>query len=1233
MKTSTKIRWLLLIVTIGLFATALTARWAAIRLVNLDDIAVKISSQLAQKETFIYSYLTDTKKFKQLQSLDKNPEVALETISFFADKNIFFQNFRNDTLVFWSDTKISGRYAQNLKDGTSFITYRNGWYEVIKKSEGLFSTVFFIPVKANYPYNNQYLNSSSGTDIIKDNTISIASFSDKNVSDIKNSEGRYLFSIKRTSSVTNIPYTTMEIFLWVIGFFILALLVNSICIYFADKGYPGQAAAGLLLIFILIRYLGLNYHFPEALYQLEVFSPKIYASSFYFPSLADFGLNIIVALWFIIFLYSYKSQIFKTINNKWLGYPILAYIILVIAFLSYTLSDIFFGLVFNSNINFKVTNLINLDIWSILGIIFLLMTLFTYYLVLEMLIIYSSYINIKLRTKLFILIGVFVLFNIYKLVFVEFTVFSSLIFLLIFSIGKIVYQYGGRMVLPALVLICLIFATIVSIKLNRFENIKEREIRKRLALKLESADDPNALLLFNEIEEKISNDRFLKLYFKRPQLNTQTLNKRFQQYYLSGYLSEFDFKIHPFDKNNLPINFSSNQNINEYKRLVEYGSIKVSDNFYRVNNTFGVQSYFAIIPIRENGNVLGTFIVELKSKDLSEFGTFPQLLKDGKLISLTDYIDYSYAFYNNGKLVHQTGNYIYDLVNKDFKGRLKDFIIIRKNNYSHMVYQVSPSKAIIVTKEYNTFWREIASLSFFFIVFLIFGIITISYKWIWEIFTSYKFSFKNFKVRFLVSNNKILYKTRIQIALVLAVVTSLLIIGLITFSYITIQYKEQQEDLIKSKIRIIANAFEDNVTINGDSINYQENAATFYNFSRMYNSDLNLFDIKGKLLYSTQSKMYSIGLLASRMDAEAFINVNLMQKSEYIQEESIGELKFTSAYMPVKNSFNDVVAYLQLPYFANQNEFNQKIGNFLNLLINIYVLVFVAIGFFAFVVANQITSPLTLIQESMSKTVIGRKNKPISWKRNDEIGNLIKEYNKMIEALEDSASKLAQSERETAWREMAKQVAHEIKNPLTPLRLGIQMLDRSWKEKDPKFDIKFEKFSKSSLEQIDSLSHIASEFSNFAKMPDVKLENIVLGEVLNQAIQIFEQIEHIHIECDEACFNVLKVRADRDQLLRSFNNLLKNAVEAMPEDKSGLINISCNAYQSKVEIKIADNGSGISDELREKIFTPNFTTKSSGTGLGLAFVKQAIENIGGNIYFTTEINVGTTFYIILPLVT
>jgi nitrogen fixation/metabolism regulation signal transduction histidine kinase len=238
----------------------------------------------------------------------------------------------------------------------------------------------------------------------------------------------------------------------------------------------------------------------------------------------------------------------------------------------------------------------------------------------------------------------------------------------------------------------------------------------------------------------------------------------------------------------------------------------------------------------------------------------------------------------------------------------------------------------------------------------------------------------------------------------------------------------------------------------------------------------------------------------------------------------------------------------------------------------------------------------------------------------------------MIETLEENANKLAQSEREIAWREMAKQVAHEIKNPLTPLKLGIQMLDRSWRDKDVHFDDKFLKFSKSFLEQIDSLSRIASEFSNFAKMPELKLENLNLLEVLNRATQVYSQMDHIQIITDELALKDFTVIADKDQLLRSFNNLLKNAIEAVTDGREGIINITGRTLNNMIEITINDNGKGIHEDLKERIFVPNFTTKSSGTGLGLAFVKQAIENMGGNIYFTTEINVGTTFHIILPLV-
>ncbi len=215
---------------------------------------------------------------------------------------------------------------------------------------------------------------------------------------------------------------------------------------------------------------------------------------------------------------------------------------------------------------------------------------------------------------------------------------------------------------------------------------------------------------------------------------------------------------------------------------------------------------------------------------------------------------------------------------------------------------------------------------------------------------------------------------------------------------------------------------------------------------------------------------------------------------------------------------------------------------------------------------------------------------------------------------------------------MAKQVAHEIKNPLTPLKLGVQLLDKSWKEKDPRFDAKFEKFSKSFIEQIDSLSHIASEFSNFAKMPEIVLEDVDLKEVVHQSIDLYRQSENTTITFEDKCDREVFVKAGRDQLLRCFNNLIKNAVEARQENVPGIIEIIMYCKEINVLVEIHDNGTGIPEALGQSIFTPNFTTKSSGTGLGLAFVKQAIENIDGVITFNTIPGQGTTFFIRIPMV-
>jgi nitrogen fixation/metabolism regulation signal transduction histidine kinase len=291
----------------------------------------------------------------------------------------------------------------------------------------------------------------------------------------------------------------------------------------------------------------------------------------------------------------------------------------------------------------------------------------------------------------------------------------------------------------------------------------------------------------------------------------------------------------------------------------------------------------------------------------------------------------------------------------------------------------------------------------------------------------------------------------------------------------------------------------------------------------------------------------------------------------------------------------------------------------------------VVIGFIAFFIANSITYPLTLIEEQLRETKIGKKMDPITWKGNDEIGKLINEYNRMILELEESTERLAKSERENAWREMAKQVAHEIKNPLTPMKLGLQHLQRAWADEDPNFKEKFERFSATFIQQIESLSLIASEFSNFAQMPLTSKEKVDLKEIITNVVELYKNESDVELNLGYLPSLQSSIMADKDQMIRCFNNLIKNAIQSIPSHRNGEVTIDLMNDNGNILVMIQDNGNGIEEALQEKIFQPNFTTKNSGMGMGLAIVHNIIINANGKIWFQSALNKGTTFYVSIPL--
>ncbi|MDR3696160.1 ATP-binding protein [Mucilaginibacter sp.] len=1208
---------------------------------DLEQTAKTLEHNLQKNEGYVNEVLNNPELFNQLKSLTKNTGAALKYVQYFTtNKNIWFITTNNGNLSFWSGIKIIPDFPDLIKDGYSFRKESNGYYEVIKKSDGGFSAIFFIPVKFGYAFQNQYLKNTFSPNLLKGNNIDIADFTDKNVFEIYTANHSYLFSVKLKPGEINTSLLYFQLSLWILTLLSLCLLVRNICNYIAGKGFVISSVLFLGSFIILIRFINLHYGWPDFPYQLKIFSPQLYGSSAVYPSLGDLCINILLLSWFFVFLYEQRKKLIKkAISGRW-SYVIYLTFIAALLAISTSLVNLFYGVVINSKISFDVTNVLNLSSFSFLGILMLCFSFMIFYLLVEIFLTVSFKLSIPNIYKTLIFIAGIILATVVSAYYQGFSLFYILWGILV-SIRAYAYRSNrGELNSASLAIIVLVCAFISSIKLNYFESVKEIQTRKAFVQKLELPDDAQADFNFKRLEKQIIADSSIVRYFKDSEHDNNFLRIRLQKLYFSGYLSKYEFKVFAFDKQDEPLSTDKNFDLGVFKDMVLYSSYKVSDYFYRENESFGFLSYFAILPFMQNGERTGTLVIELKSKPIQIAPSFPGLLVDGEPDNDDEFKGYSYAFYSDNKLFNQSGNFVYDLSNNQFDGITGKYVFKKTNDngdewfmqfttYSHLIYKPTERTLIVVSKENKPLIFSIASLTFFFVVFLTFSILVISSRWLWMRIRILSIKNNRFSWNFKLNLGLVLYKTRIQFSMVFAVVATLVMVGIITFLSISTEYQTQQDKTIRDKIHKIAIAFE-----NSPYSKYLKNAdeatqVDFDNFANAYSADLTLFDLDGVALVTTQPKIYEYGLQARRMNARAIINLKYLQKSEYTNEEKIGLLNYKAAFMPIRNSNNETIAYLQLPYFSNESDYKEHIGSLLNVMINVYAIVFMAIGLFAVFIARQITSPLSFIQYSLSKTIYGQKNEPIQWERNDEIGALVKEYNKMISALENSAQKLAQSERESAWREMAKQVAHEIKNPLTPLKLGLQLLDKSWKDKDPKFDQKFERFSKSFVEQIESLSSIASEFSAFAKMPETKLERLNIFEILGQAVTIFKEMDNVKI-INQASDKPFFILADRDQLLRCFNNLLKNAIEATPSNKLGVIEINYMVTNKNVLLTVKDNGDGIPDGLREKIFEPNFTTKSSGTGLGLAFVKNSIENAGGKVWFETATGEGTTFYISLP---
>ncbi|MES2881337.1 MAG: HAMP domain-containing sensor histidine kinase, partial [Bacteroidota bacterium] len=480
-------------------------------------------------------------------------------------------------------------------------------------------------------------------------------------------------------------------------------------------------------------------------------------------------------------------------------------------------------------------------------------------------------------------------------------------------------------------------------------------------------------------------------------------------------------------------------------------------------------------------------------------------------------------------------------------------------------------------------------------------------------------------------------RTQIHGTVIFISVLSFLVIGAATISFFIDRYNRNNEDRLSLTAGIMVKQMEQELTASFSDTSVVRDSAASVALNRLiheaadiHNVDVNVYDLNGDLEHTSDEEVYNKGILSKKMHPLAYYHLSRLREVQRVQQEKLSSLDYLSIYSAVRNDKGEVKKYINIPYFSSQLDLKQEISNFLVTIINLNAFIFLIAGMVALFITNKITQSFSVIGAKMRDITLSKTNEEIVWERKDEIGELVKHYNKMVHELEKSAEALAKSEREGAWREMARQVAHEIKNPLTPMKLTIQYLQKAINTNQPNVNELTTSVATTLIEQIDHLSKIAADFSQFANIGNKKIELLDLHAILGSLIDLFGANTNVTINWRKVEGSII-LKADKTQMNRLFTNLFANALEAAG-DKHAVINIAEQRKKNKIIITIEDNGEGISEEIQSKIFTPNFTTKTSGTGLGLAMCKSIIEQFKGEIWFETTEGNGTKFFVQLPII-
>ncbi|WP_255474055.1 sensor histidine kinase [Pontibacter qinzhouensis] len=1146
--------------------------------------------------------------------------------------------YSQDRLVFWSDHSIIPDLDYPPKTMRP-TTVRNayGAFLVVPHKVQYYDVLVYIPLQIDYRISNSYLSSGLQKSIFGNIAAALVLEPVAHLHHITTSDGQFLFALDFGVAKAEAGTGSLVFLLFAAGivFFVLFAVYRSRILF--RKGKHNEGVFQLLGFLVLFRVLLLVLNLPFSLVEIELFDPRVYAASFWSPSVGDMAMNmLLLALiaWAAAYLYKKNevtNQLFvlpkRQVRQLLVGCFLALFVLLVVLY------QFYYGIYHNSPLVLDISQSLDLTkykiiIYSIMFVHTASLCVFTFIL--------ATVVSVLLQQeekawtyKVFGSIAfVLLILSSWLTPHLSGLAFTGVLFWVLMVVSaqyKHAVSFPYRSYLFVFLIVAISALTGATAIYTHYQN-ELMEYKQKFGRTILEENDVLGEYLLEDVAAKIAADPLIQFKLKGPYVDPYFIRRKISKH-LPDYFDKYETNVLLFDSDGLALESADSAVPTLQELMARYNTPQTRTehkNLFLVREPtkFNTRTYLQVIPVQINNWQRGTIILQLSLKKLLPNSVVPELLVDQKHNQPFRADMLSYALYDGGKLSYSEGEYDYATnFNKSLVNRSEFY---RKGTTSEGYHHVGirNDKAqeqilVITTEQYGG--RELLSNFSFLFLFFTGGVIICVFIGL----LLQRHSFKAYSPNF---------STKIQIFLNFGILLPLLLVSLVTASLVTASYRkdlmrsyEQRGESIQENLRRV---------IKRDLMS-QKNWLLRHvtEVAAISEADVNVYNRYGRLLVTSQPLIFEAGLLSQLINPEAFAAISERQALRVLLDERAGNLTFNAVYLPLHEGENSdqIAGFIGIPFFNSEKQLDLKLIELVTTIMNIFTVMFMMFIILTFFASRALTVPLRMLANKLKQTSLTGKNEMLAYEGADEIGMLVQEYNRMLLTLEQNKLELAMREKEAAWREMARQVAHEIKNPLTPMKLSLQYLQKAIAEKKPNTEQLIDKISHTLITQINILSDIATSFSNFTSMPEPKVEPMDMAEALRKAVDLHHDTATASITTAIPSVPVI-VLADESLMVRCFNNLLLNAIQAVPTSRKPKINVSLEIDATgKVLISIQDNGNGIPADIRNRVFIPNFSTKYTGSGIGLAVAKKGIENAGGSIWFETEEEKGTTFFIALPL--